>query len=209
MDLSFALLENRDFARAESVCRELVIQRRAQHPIDKIRLALTLANLGEALVEQGQEADAQDVLREAMEVFEARPADQHHVANILSLLASVSIKEEDYSGAEAMLRKALPWQQSATIPARFRYRLLCTMRRFIKLYETWGRSELAAIWREELGRRSAGDGCGSFRDPSRDDRSAINDQRDPLAPLEFARSRYVGQMKTNLGQTGQQRATVC
>ena len=142
-------LEQRKVREAEATYRRsLAIYRRAVNR-DSPYIAVTLNGLGELLLEDGRPGEAVPLLRESVSIARASlPAEHWVLFTAQSLLGATlggvgrhpegePLLVESYAGFRKSLGDGDPRTGAA-------------LRRVIRFYETWGRSDRAAEWRARL-----------------------------------------------------------
>jgi hypothetical protein len=116
-----------------------------------LKLADALTQLGHCLLRQGQFAEAELQLREALPLREANQPGRSPVFHAQGLLGWALLGQKNHAQAEPQLLQA--WaglaQREADRPSSARQRLLKeTAARIAQLYQEWDRPDAAAAWQE-------------------------------------------------------------
>jgi serine/threonine protein kinase len=154
------LLEEGDAGQAEAALREgLAIQRQVLPPKHR-DIGQTLAALGWALTRQGRAKDGEPFLREGVDLCRTGYPLGHWVtadadtgldwaaATAESRLGGCLTAQERRAEAEKLLLGSYPTLEAArgTPP----YLRVDALERIVQLYETWGKADKAAEWRQKL-----------------------------------------------------------
>jgi hypothetical protein len=109
-------------------------------------LAHTLAGLGSVLAKNGKAGEAEPLLRECLEIRQkSLPPGDWLTAEAQSLLGGCLSEQARYAEAEALLvAGCLALEKAPGVPAGFRAE---TRKQIVRLYESWGKPEKAALWR--------------------------------------------------------------
>jgi tetratricopeptide (TPR) repeat protein len=154
---------------AVSVYRELLLRdpKLRTLPVDHPDRALALIQLGIVLIQFGQPAEAEAMLRECLAIREKQMPDDFRVFNARSLLGLALLLQQKYAVAEPLLLQGYEGlrQREARIPATTFVRVTDVLEWLVQLYDGWGKPEQAAKWRKEWERRRP-----SSRQPSNRDR---------------------------------------
>jgi hypothetical protein len=110
--------------------------------------------LGLLLLEHGQHAEAEPVLRECLEIRTARIPDDPKRYDTMSLFGGVLLGQRRYEEAEPFLVEGYEKMAADFEPVR-RHRAL---ERVVSLYEAWGRREEAEAWKARLAASNRGPG---------------------------------------------------
>jgi hypothetical protein len=152
LNLAQSYINVRDWDRAEEALRlNIALQERpgsdAQH------LATSLLSLGFCLLQRGQSAAAEPVLRRSLEMYEAmRPGDWLG-PHIRSLLGESLLAQKKYAEAEPLLLGGYRGMKDreARIPPQGRRRLAQAAERVLALYRAWDKPDRLRAWERELG----------------------------------------------------------
>jgi hypothetical protein len=139
--------------KAEPLRREVLHITREQFGAGHFKVASALRHLGRNLVKQGKSVDAEQPLREALSINEALGADDWEAAQIRCLLGEALLGQQKYSEAETLLLKGHEglMRHQEKIPESSRQQLPAeAIEGITKLYEAWGKADLAIQWRSEL-----------------------------------------------------------
>jgi tetratricopeptide (TPR) repeat protein len=115
-------------------------------------LAGDLAGLGGCLLRQSRWTEAEPLLREALAMLQKARPDDWRRYQAMSLLGEALLGQGRYAEAESLIvpgYKELK-ARGARIPISERSSLREAAERVIRLYEEWGKTELAAVWKTEL-----------------------------------------------------------
>jgi hypothetical protein len=116
---------------------------------------MALASLGRNLLEQGNWAAAEPIVRECLLIREHFQPDGWPTFNVRSMLGDSLLGQKKYALAEPLLISGYEGLKAreATIAAAGKPRLPEAGERLVKLYDAWGKPEKAAQWRNKLGFR--------------------------------------------------------
>jgi serine/threonine protein kinase len=138
---------------AVSVYRELLLHdpKLRTLPVDHPDRAVALARLGKLLLQFGQPAEAEPLLRECLAIREKKMPDDFRRFNAVSLLGASLLGQQRYAEAEPLLLQGYAGlkQREAEIPRGTFVRLTEAIDWLVQLYEGWGKPEEAAKWREK------------------------------------------------------------
>jgi hypothetical protein len=151
-NLISALEQTSRFARAGALRGELLAVLRKQLPPDDPQLAGTLAQHGLTMLQAGQPADAEPILRECLAIRTKREPDDWRTFNTESLLGGSLLGQKKYADAEPLLLAGYEGmkEREARIPARGKVPLTEALERLVQLYDAWGKPERAKEWRQKL-----------------------------------------------------------
>jgi len=152
-NLAQAYLRAGQPADMERAAQAWVEAARQRQPNDAQDLAKALAILGEALVIQEHFDEAEPPLREALQLFEMAAPDHWMTARTESLLGAGLGGQARFEAAEHRLRAAESAlrERADTIPGLHRARVLReSVERLATFYESWGKPDEAARWRQRL-----------------------------------------------------------
>jgi hypothetical protein len=104
------------------------------------------------LVGQKREAEAEPIAREALKIRESKDADAWTTFNTKSLLGAALLGQKKYIDAEPLIVAGYEGMKAREpkIPVIAKPRLTQAGDRVIKLYESWGKPDKAALWRARL-----------------------------------------------------------
>jgi hypothetical protein len=116
-------------------------------------LASAIASLGLNLLTQTKWSQAEPLLRESLAIREKAVPDDWTRFNAMSLLGAALCGQGRYAEAE---RFVVPGYEGMTaragkIPVSGKPRLAEAALRVVQLYESWGKIEPAAAWKQHLG----------------------------------------------------------
>jgi hypothetical protein len=130
---------------------------RRQLLADPLRWAGVLAMIATDLLQFGQPAEAEPILRECLAVRRERQPQAWTTFNTESMLGVSLLEQKKYEAAEPLLWAGYEGlrQREADVPAHLRpARLTEALRRLVRLYDDWGKADQAARWRSELQART-------------------------------------------------------
>ena len=104
------------------------------------------------LLEQDQWLEAEPVLRECLAIREKAQPNDWATFNTQSMLGASLIGQGRYAEAEPLVLSGYQAMKAreARIPFPARTRLSAAAVRVIKLYEYWGKNDMATRWRAQL-----------------------------------------------------------
>jgi tetratricopeptide (TPR) repeat protein len=137
---------------AEPLFREAMEQFRERFGSDDPGTAGIMAVLATTLIQQDKYTDAEPILRECLATREKHQPDEWTTFNTHSLLGGCLLGQKKYPEAEPLIISGYEGTKSRenTIPPPGKPRLVEASERVVKLYDAWGKSELAAQWRAKL-----------------------------------------------------------
>ena len=112
-----------------------------------------LASFGRLLIRQREYAEAVRVLRECLEIKEKTQPGDWTTAVARSLLGEALTGQRAFQAAEPLLldaQKALSERREKSLPHRRDVTLHEAAERVIRLYEAWGKPQLANDWKKRL-----------------------------------------------------------
>ena len=114
--------------------------------------AVTLAVRGALLLLQHKPAEAELKLRECLAIRQRTVPDDWTTSLTKSLLGQALLAQKKLADAEPLLLAAYDGlkKRKDAIPPQERSRIIEACQRLVKLYEAWGKDDLAAKWRKEL-----------------------------------------------------------
>ncbi len=147
--LASALEAEKHWAEAEPLRREaLELRTGTRYDRDS-----ALARLGRNLLEQGQAADAEQVLDECLGIREKKSPHEWGTFEAKALLGAALLGQKKYADAEPLLLagyRGMKFQEGLTLDEEGRRPLVETGEAIVALYEGWGKPERARQWRERL-----------------------------------------------------------
>src|SRR5262249_52734577 len=146
--LGSAYFLDKQYAKAEPLLAEVLPHQRRLFPPKSPQLAGALANLGWCRLKLEKWADAEDVLREALEIREAVSQDDWVTASVKSVLGETLLGQRNHAEAEPLLLAgydglAAHWRD---IPPQARSTLFDAADRLVKLNNAFGKSDEAEKW---------------------------------------------------------------
>jgi hypothetical protein len=113
---------------------------------------VSMHNLAAVYLKAGKHPQAEILLREALNTFQKTGSNSWIRYSCQSWLGSSLAEHQGYAEAELLLLSGYEGmlQRQASIPAAARIRLEQTQRALVRLYETLGKPEKAAEWREKI-----------------------------------------------------------
>jgi hypothetical protein len=120
---------------------------------DDFLLADDLAGLGGFLLRRSRWADAEPPLRESLAILQKATPDEWHRYQGMSLLGAVLLGQGRYAEAEPFIVSGYQELNSrkVKIPVPEQYSLREAALRVIRLYDDWGKTEQAVVWKNKLG----------------------------------------------------------
>ncbi len=139
-------------ARLAAYFQEQLPEARKSLPKDSPQLAGFLAQIGLALLQAEQWAEAEPFLRESLAIREQGGPDLWTTFNTQSMLGGALLGQKKYADAEPLLLKGYQGmkEREKTIPAVGKDRLPEAVERLLQLYEALAKEDEAAKWRTEL-----------------------------------------------------------
>ncbi len=138
---------------AEAWRRKWLAVVRERHGPHSREYADELAGLSRNLLHQKKWAEAETVLRQCLAIGEQQRPQSWGVHYVRSLLGEALLGQKQHAAAEPLLLDAYRGMNARAqdIPADSRNRLLReALGRLVQLYETWGKPQEAAKWRQHL-----------------------------------------------------------
>lgn len=144
-----------------------VAYRRADRADDASRLfhqtplsathAAALAMQGSALLAANHAAEAELKLRESLMVRQKIQPDDWTTFDAQSMLGAALLDQKKYAAAEHALLAGYEGmkQREASLPIKDRRRLTLALRRLVRLYSAWGKSDEASKWSKKIQRAEA------------------------------------------------------
>jgi serine/threonine protein kinase/tetratricopeptide (TPR) repeat protein len=140
LSLAEAYIRAGQLAKAESHCREVLKQ---------AQTLSALEYLAQSLLGQKKYAEAEPLLRQAVEVHEQKLPDDWTTFNAKSLLGESLLGQQKYAEAERLLLQGFEGmtQREARVPAQYKIRLVEAVDQLVRLYDAWGKKDEAQKWR--------------------------------------------------------------
>ena len=138
-------------AEAAKLVEELVADARKQLPKDGQQLAGMLAQCGSILLETKTYAEAESLLREALDIREKTQPDAWTTFNSQSMLGGALLGQKKFADAEPLLLKGYEGmkQREQTIPPQGVIRLPQALDRLIEFYTATDKPEEVRKWQAE------------------------------------------------------------
>jgi serine/threonine protein kinase/Tfp pilus assembly protein PilF len=138
--------------RAEHLWRELVDAARQAAGPESPAYAGWLALLGSNLLKQNRPPEAESLLRICVPICQQKEPDAWTTFRAGSLLGGALSAQEKYAEAEALLRAGYDGlnAREKTIPLKAKTSVTEALERLVRLYEAWGKPDLAKVWRQKL-----------------------------------------------------------
>jgi len=139
-------------AKAEDLYRKTLEVRRQkfgnQHPL----LADDLAPLGRNLLRRQQYAEAEPLLRECLLIREKNEPDNWRTFSARAMLGGSLLGQHKYAEAEPLLVTGYEGMKTRenTMPQAAKANLNQALERILRLYDAWGKKEVAAAWRKKI-----------------------------------------------------------
>jgi len=151
-NLVLILFESMQLERARTLLRELIDAQRKVMNTSSKEFGAYLGWLGSRLMELGQFADAEPLLREGLAI--RQKTDPDHWTSFLALadVGASLMGQRKYADAEPLLLEGYRGmkQREVEIPAEFSIRFASCLQRLVQLYEAWGKLDEATKWRKVL-----------------------------------------------------------
>jgi serine/threonine protein kinase len=140
-------------AEAEGQYRHVLARRRRTVQADSPLLADDLAPLGRNLLRQSRWTEAEPLLRESLAILEKATPDNWRRYNAMSLLGGALSGQGRHAAAESLVVPGYEGlsAREATISVSDRVFVREAAERVIRLYENWGKVDLASAWKSKLG----------------------------------------------------------
>jgi tetratricopeptide (TPR) repeat protein len=137
--------------KAAVVLGEFVAGVRKRHPTDDPQFAMLLAQVALELLQCGQHAAAEEMLRECVAIREKRAPDAWSTFNAQSMLGEALVGQKKYADAEPLLLAGYEGmkKREKTIPPPAATRIPEALDRLIDLYTATDRPDEAMKWRAE------------------------------------------------------------
>jgi hypothetical protein len=138
---------------AEPVWREVLSRHRETRPADSAKLADVLSELGHNLLGQSRWPDAESILRESLAIREKASPDDFRRFHTMSLLGLALLGQGLHDDAEPLIVTGYEGVKAreATIPDYAKVVVSEAANSVVRLYDSWGKPEQAAIWRTKIG----------------------------------------------------------
>jgi hypothetical protein len=151
--LADAYDRGKQYAKAESLYREIPGKARKEFGADDPRTAGALEPLGSNLLSQKKHAEAEGPLRDCLRIREKAQPDDWTTFNTRSLLGEALLGQKKHADAEPLHLQGHEGllKRADKIPPQFRaVRLKESLERLVRLYDATGNKEEAARWRKKL-----------------------------------------------------------
>jgi WD40 repeat protein/serine/threonine protein kinase/tetratricopeptide (TPR) repeat protein len=141
-----------EHAKFASLLQDQLPAIRSSLPRDSVQLASVLVQIGSALLEQKQWAEAEPLLRECLAIREKQDPEDWKTFSTQSALGGALLGQKRYAEAEPLLLRGYQGmkEREKTIPPQGRDRLTEAVERLMQLCEATDKKEAAAKWRTEL-----------------------------------------------------------
>ena len=138
--------------KAEPLWRELMAHWKENEGADSLKYANGLASLSLILFRLQKPAEAELLLRECLQIRESRHPNEWTSFYTMSLIGDCLLAQQQYADAEPLLLRGFEGLETllAKLPPRDRVRRTEAIERLVKLYEAWGKPDVAAPWRAKL-----------------------------------------------------------
>jgi eukaryotic-like serine/threonine-protein kinase len=149
-NLALAYEQTKVLDKAEALWRGVLTSYRARLGPSGPHIARALSGLGGVLLLQKQYGNAEQVLRESVEILARLKSDGWGACHAQALLGATLSAQKKYADAESLLRDGYDGMKKRAdqIPAWTKFRLAETAQQLVELYEGWERPEQAAQWRK-------------------------------------------------------------
>jgi hypothetical protein len=147
------------YVEAEPLLREGLAAQRTKSGPDSVQVAAALATLGQNLLRQGKPAEAEPLLRECLAIRQKKLPNNWLRFNAQSLFGASLAGQKKYAEAEPLLLHGYEGlkQHEAKDLGASKARLTEALEQLVRLYETWGKPDAAAKWRQESEAAQYGD----------------------------------------------------
>lgn len=111
-----------------------------------------LGTHGRTLLLQGKPAEAELKLRESLKIRQKREPDDWSLFDTRSALGEALLDQGKFADAEPLLLSGYEGlkQREALIPAEARPRIAKSLESLVRLYDTWGKDDIARKWRKKI-----------------------------------------------------------
>jgi eukaryotic-like serine/threonine-protein kinase len=147
------LEQQKQFDRSDAWRRKWLAAAKKRLGADSVGYVTELAKLGEELSQRQRYTVAEPILSESVTVLRKRQPESVTTFHAISLLGEVLLEQKKYGEAEPLLLegyRGLTAREADLPPLYARYRVDEAGERIVRLYDAWGRSEKAALWRTKL-----------------------------------------------------------
>jgi tetratricopeptide (TPR) repeat protein len=150
--LALAYDDASQFAKAETLYRDNLEKQRAKLCPNQRNIAMAQTLLGNNLLLQKKSADAEPLLRQAVDSSVQYVPHLWTTFWAKSLLGGALLGQKRYGDAEKLLLDGFAGmkQRADEMPLATRFRLSEAAGRLVQLYEAWQRPDDAAHWRKQL-----------------------------------------------------------
>jgi hypothetical protein len=138
---------------AEALCRRTLARRRKTVPPDSSGLAGDLASLAHHMIGRSRLSEGEPLAREALSIRRHVTPDGWERCEAMSQLGAALLGQERNREAEALVVGGYQGMKARELQiyAPDRFRLLDAAQKVVRLYESWGRRDLALAWKAMLG----------------------------------------------------------
>jgi serine/threonine protein kinase/Tfp pilus assembly protein PilF len=139
------------FDKAEPLYRRSLQIRQSKLGQEHPESMACLAELGNCLFRQGKGPDAEALLRDCLARRQQKEPGLWTTFEAQALLGGAQVSQAKYKDAEPLLLEGYQGmkEREAKIPAPQRRRLADTLVQIVQLYDAWGKSDQAALWRQK------------------------------------------------------------
>jgi serine/threonine protein kinase len=150
--LAEAYEQTQAFDKAELVRRDLLTAHRKQSRPNHANTATALVGLGAVLLQQKKYTEAEESLREGVDLRGKLQPTSWSTFNAKSLLGAALLGQKKYADAEPLLLEGYDGmkERATQMPSGTKVRLVEAAQRLVDLYEAWDRPEPAARWRKTV-----------------------------------------------------------
>lgn len=146
----------------DMLCNDIMQLRRGIKPQAQTGIATAAVELAEALIDKGEQAEADSLLRACLVIQEiGLPEGCWRIAETRSILGKALAAQKQFDEAESLLRDAYTVMEND--PQAPHKRTNNALARIVNLYEAWNRPQQAAQWRT---RPTVGQSSGEAIRPS-------------------------------------------
>jgi tetratricopeptide (TPR) repeat protein/tRNA A-37 threonylcarbamoyl transferase component Bud32 len=138
------------YAAAEPLYRRSLDIRQRKLGKEHPDFSASLADLGDCLLRQGKGADAEALLRDCWTRRQQKEPGFWTTFEAQALLGGALLGQKKYTDAEPLLLEGYQGmkEREAKIPASQRRRLTETLVQIVQLYDAWGKTNQADLWRQ-------------------------------------------------------------
>jgi hypothetical protein len=142
----------KDDQAAPLFARALDVRRRQPEGNESPKTASVLVSLGQIRLRQKKGSDAESLLREAAAIYEKKEPESWLRFEARGLLGESLAAQARYAEAEPLVLEGYEGlrQRARQVPYMRRTALAEAGDRVVRLYEAWGKSHQAVVWRVKL-----------------------------------------------------------